>query len=94
MELEVWQRGLPAGSDDKESVCNVGDPGLIPGLGRSPGEGNGNPLPYSCLEKDLKEIVVGNGCDVVGAFKYQASSSVMEQKGSQVKLRGSNHTDC
>ena len=78
----------------KESVCNVGDPGLIPGLGRSPGEGNGNPLPYSCLEKDLKEIVVGNGCDVVGAFKYQASSSVMEQKSSQVKLRGSNHTDC
>ena len=40
---------------------------------------------YNDLEKDLKEIVVGNGCDVVGAFKYQASSSVMEQKGSQVK---------
>ena len=85
MELGVWQRGFPGGSDGKESVCNVGDPGLIPGLGRSPGEGNGNPLPYSCLEKDLKEIVVGNGCDVVGAFKYQASSSVMEQNGSQVK---------
>ena len=37
------------GSDSKESTCNVGDPGLIPGLGRSPGEGNGNPLQYSCL---------------------------------------------
>ena len=38
------------GSDVKASACNVGDPGSIPGLGRSPGEGNGNPLQYSCLE--------------------------------------------
>ena len=36
-------------SDSKESACNAGDPGLIPRLGRSPGEGNGNPLQYSCL---------------------------------------------
>ena len=36
--------GLPGGSDGNESACNAGDPGLIPGLGRSPGEGNGNPL--------------------------------------------------
>ena len=38
------------GSDGKASVYNAGDPGLIPGLGRSPGEGNGNPLQYYCLE--------------------------------------------
>ena len=38
------------GSDGKASACSVGDPGLIPGLGRSPGEGNGDPLQYSCLE--------------------------------------------
>ena len=38
-------------SDSKESACNAGDPGLILGLGRSPGEGNGNPLQCSCLEK-------------------------------------------
>ena len=38
------------GSDGKESACSVGDLGLIPGLGRSPGERNGNPLQYSCLE--------------------------------------------
>ena len=38
------------GSDGKESACNAGDPDLIPGSGRSPGEGNGNPLQYSCLE--------------------------------------------
>ena len=38
------------GSEGKESACNAGDLGLIPGLGRSPGEGNGYPLQYSCLE--------------------------------------------
>ena len=37
------------------SACNVGDPGLIPGLGRSPGEGNGNPLQYYCLENPMDE---------------------------------------
>ena len=40
----------PSGSDGKASACNAGDLSLIPGLGRSPGEGNGNPLQYSCLE--------------------------------------------
>ena len=42
--------GFPGGSDSKESACIVGDLGLLPGLGRSPGEGNGYPLQYSCLE--------------------------------------------
>ena len=43
-------RGFSPGvSDDNESACNVGGSGLIPGLGRSPGEGNSNPLPYACL---------------------------------------------
>ena len=37
----------------KASACNAGDPGLIPGSGRSPGEGNGNPLQYSCLENSM-----------------------------------------
>ena len=41
------------GSDSKASVCNAGDPGSIPGLGRSPREGNGNPLQYSCLENPM-----------------------------------------
>ena len=40
--------GFPGGSDGKESACNAGDPGSIPGSGRSPAEGNGNPLQYSC----------------------------------------------
>ena len=45
--------GFPGSSDGKESVCNAGDLGSIPGLGRSPGEGNGNPLQYSCLESSM-----------------------------------------
>ena len=48
-ECEVF----PGGSEDKASACNTGDPGLIPGLGRSPGKGNGNPLEYSCLENPM-----------------------------------------
>ena len=44
---------FPGGSDGKASAYNVGDPGSIPGLGRSPGEGNGNPLQYSCLENPM-----------------------------------------
>ena len=42
--------GFPGGSDGKESAHNSGDSGVIPELGKSPGEGNGNPLQYSCLE--------------------------------------------
>ena len=45
--------GFPGGSDGKESACKSGDPGLIPGSGRSPGEGNGNELQYSCLENPM-----------------------------------------
>ena len=58
LQVISW-RGLeargsfPGGSDGKESACNAGDPDLIPGSGRSPGEGNGNPLQYSCLENPM-----------------------------------------
>ena len=45
--------GFPGGSDSKEPACNEGDPGLIPGLGRSPGEGNGYLLQYSFLENSM-----------------------------------------
>ena len=46
--LRRW--GFPGGSDGKESACNAGDLGSVPGLGRPSGEGNGNPFQYSCLE--------------------------------------------
>ena len=45
--------GFPGGSDGKVSAHNAGDAGSIPGSGRSPGEGNGNPLQYSCLENSM-----------------------------------------
>ena len=45
---------LISGSEGKESACNAGDLGLIPGLGRSPGEGNGNPLQYAWLENPME----------------------------------------
>ena len=45
--------GFPGGSDGKESACNARDPGSVPGLGRSSGEGNGYPLQYSCLENPM-----------------------------------------
>ena len=47
----MW--GFPGGSDGKESACNSRDPGSIPGSGRSPGGGHGNPLQYSCLENPM-----------------------------------------
>ena len=47
-------KGVPGGSEVKASASNAGDPGLIPEQGRSPGEGNGNPLQYSCLENPMK----------------------------------------
>ena len=49
----VDNRGFPGGSEVKAYACNAGDLGSIPGLGRSPGEGNGNPLLYSCLENPM-----------------------------------------
>ena len=51
--------GFPGGSAGKESACNAGDLGLIPGLGRSPGEESGYPLLYSGLENSMDRIVHG-----------------------------------
>ena len=53
MKLKPIIQGFPGGTDGKASACNGGDPGSIPMLGRSPGEGNGNPLQYSCLENSM-----------------------------------------
>ena len=50
---EILRLGFPGDSDGKESACNAGDLGSIPGSGRSPGEGNGYPLQYSCLENPM-----------------------------------------
>ena len=56
--VRVWE-GFPCGSAGKESACNAGDMGSIPGLGRSPGEGKGYPLQYSGLENSMDCIIHG-----------------------------------
>ena len=56
----ISMTGFPGDSSSKESACNAGDPGSIPGSGRSPGEGNGDPLQFSCLENSMdKRGLVG-----------------------------------
>ena len=52
--LYIIYEGFPRSSANKESACSAGDPGSIPGSGRSPGEGNGNPLQHSCLENPME----------------------------------------
>ena len=47
---------VPGGSDGKQTACTAGDTGSVPGLGRSPGEGNGKPLQYSCLENSMDRV--------------------------------------
>ena len=90
--------GFPGGSDGKESVCNAGDPGSIPGLGRSPGEGHSNPLQYSCLEmlchgqKDLMGLQ-SMGCRIYRTILLSVSQVVLVVKkhlcqGRKCKRRG------
>ena len=60
-KVENIYMGFPGGIDGKESTCNAGDLGSIPGLGRSPGGGHGNPLQYSCLENPHgQRSLIGN----------------------------------
>ena len=51
--MNLQEEGFPSSSAGEESACNAGDPALIPGWGRAPGEGNGSPLQYSCLENPM-----------------------------------------
>ena len=73
--------GLPGGSDSKESACNAGDLALIPGSARSPGEGNGNSLQYSCLENSMD----GGDCwtAVHGVAKSQTRLTLHTQHTSE-----------
>ena len=64
---------FPGGSEGKESACSAGDPGSIPGLGRSPGEGNDNPLQYSCLENPMDRGAWWATVHVVTKSKKQLS---------------------
>ena len=67
--------GFPGGSEVKASASNVGDLGSIPGSGRSPGEGNGNPLQYSCLENPVDGGALWATVPGVAKSQTQLSSS-------------------
>ena len=54
VKLVLTLLGLPYGSDGRDSTCSTEDPGSIPGSGRCPGEGHGNPLQYSCPQNSMK----------------------------------------
>ena len=87
------------GSDGKASACSAGDPGSIPGLGQSPGEGKGNPLQYSCLEisHGLRNLVGYRplGCkesDMTERLHFKNNLSIRKQiQAEQVKMLGGHH---
>ena len=56
MQGPLFKKDFPSGSDGKAPAYNAGDPGSIPGSGRFPGEGNGKPLQYSCLENPMDRV--------------------------------------
>ena len=81
--------GFPGGSDGKESACNPGDSGLIPGLGRSPGEGNGNSVQYSCLENSMdrgawQAIVRGVAMSQTNTFTLDRQTKGKKESGASV----------
>ena len=73
---------------DKESACNAGDPGLIPGSGRSPGEGHGNPLQYSCLENPMDRGAWQAA--VHGRKESDMTGRLMLSRGSETQWKQSN----
>ena len=73
--VRLEKLGFPGGSDGKESACNVEGLGTIPGMGRSPGEGNGNPLKYSCLENSIDKGALQVTITVHGVAKSQTQLS-------------------
>ena len=81
------KEGFPDGSADKESTCNAGDLGSIPGLGRTPGEGKGYPLQYSGLENSMGYIVhgVANSWTRLSNFHFQWLRIHLPMQGTWVQ---------
>ena len=77
-EIRTISKGFPCGADGKESTCNVGDLGMIPRLGRSPGGRHGNPLQYNCLENPYRpKNLVGHSpwrCKELGRTEQLSTS--------------------
>ena len=85
--------GFPGGSDSKESTCNGGDLGSIPGLGRSPGGGHGNPLQDSCLEKphgqrSLAGYSLGRHKELDTTERLSTAQRNRELSSGYLRLRG------
>ena len=73
--VQLWHtQDFPGGSDSKASASNARDPGSIPGSGRAPGEGNGNPLQYSCLENPMDRGAWWASVHRVGKSQIQLSN--------------------
>ena len=81
--LTLMSKGLHCSSDGKQSACNTEDPGSIPGLGRSSGEGNGNPLQYSCLEIP--------GTEEPGGLQFMGSQRVGRDWATNTTLMSRRH---
>ena len=76
-------KDFPHSSVGKESACNAGDPDLIPGLGRSFGEGNGNPLQYSCLENPTDRGAWQATVNGVTRVKHDLGTKKRETEGGR-----------
>ena len=79
--------GFPCGSGGKESACSVGDQGLIPGSGRYPGEGTGNPLQYSCLENAMDRGAWWTIVHGVTRVRHNLTTKLPMHKSSQITDR-------
>ena len=79
--------GFPGGSDGKESSCNAGDPGSIPGSGRSSGEGNGYSLQYSCLENSMDWVEIDIEVLTPTAFEHEIRTYLEIESLQMIKFR-------
>ena len=94
--LQYMLFGTPCGSDGKESACNAGDPGLIPGSGRSPGEGDGYPLQFSCLENPMDRgawwATVHGACKKSNMTKQLTHTNTHTDVGAYIHMHVHTHT--
>ena len=90
LNFDIWVMMFPGSPDSsacKESACNVGDLGSIPGLGISPGEGNGNPIRYSCLENSMEQRNLSWWAPVHGVAESQTQLNTHWLAGPGIGVR-------